>query len=81
MAAATSPNSPIQQIPFVEPTGSQPPERGGRAQSVRPEARTDNPYSHHSFGTTERRTTGLLWERVSIHLPILNTGREQVTQI
>jgi len=34
----------------VEPTGSQPPERGGRAQGVRPEARTNNLYSHHSFG-------------------------------
>ena len=34
----------------VEPKGSQPPERGGRAQGVIPEARTNNPYSHHSFG-------------------------------
>ena len=33
-----------------EPIGSQPPERGGRAQGVRPEARTNNPSSHQSFG-------------------------------
>ena len=33
-----------------EPTGSQPPPKGGSAQDERTEDRTNNPYSHQSFG-------------------------------
>ena len=54
----------------AEPTGSQPPKRGGRAQDVRPEARTNNPYSQQSFrqlSVEPQDSCGMVW---SIPLPI-----------